>query len=137
MKVGGSIADDKVVGIKSAIDCRIQGFNNIIDFYGEESNGYDASLWNAFLLILQVKKVDSTCTLKVSMEEKVFLKKSGRLPLKFTSCKPLMTPYFQVVSYSPGRKNCRQMLLFDEGFLVDQIVYGFSLFTESCLEVVN
>ena len=41
---------------------------------------------------------------------------------------------------SPGQKNCRQMLLYyegfpDEGFQVDQMVYGFFLFPESCVHI--
>ena len=52
----GSIVDDKVVNIESAVDCKIQIFNNIIDFYGEESNRSEASLWNTYLLILYVRK---------------------------------------------------------------------------------
>ena len=37
--LGGLIADDKVVNIENAVDCKIQAFNNIIDFYREDGNG--------------------------------------------------------------------------------------------------
>ena len=37
--VSGSITDDEVINVESTVDCEVQAFNNIIDFYGEESNG--------------------------------------------------------------------------------------------------
>ena len=33
------IADDKFFNVKSIVSCRIQAFNNIVNFYREENNG--------------------------------------------------------------------------------------------------
>ena len=37
--VGRSITDEKVIDRERTINCGIQAFYNIIDFYGKESNG--------------------------------------------------------------------------------------------------
>ena len=44
MNVNRSVVDEKVITAESVVDCRIQAFNYVIDFYGEESNGWDTSL---------------------------------------------------------------------------------------------
>ena len=161
--VCSSIADDEVVDIENTIDCGIQTFNNIIDFYREESNRLDASLWNIFLLLLLLKKSGSHMYPEVSLEEKVFMK-CGSFPLKPRSLRSHILPsgvicllqidkiccqmlifmkasltisYLQVVSYALSRWKkiaIKCYFFFYEGFQADQIVYSF-LFLESCLLV--
>ena len=57
----------KFVDAESTIDCGVQALNNIIDFYEEESNRQDASLWYTFLSIFLVRKSGSHAWSEVSL----------------------------------------------------------------------